>query len=64
MTIERGGRPTSPVHVHVDDQTPVHVHVKKPKKSTLSKAVEVCQTLVSALMYFMLKFEILLTCRI
>lgn len=25
-------RPTSPVHVHVDDDIPVHVHVKQPKK--------------------------------
>ena len=32
MTIERGERPLSPVHVHVDDHVPVHVHVKKPKK--------------------------------
>ena len=29
MTIERGDRPTSPVHLHVDEATPVHVHVKK-----------------------------------
>ncbi len=42
MTIEKDGRPTSPVHVHVDDATPVHVHVKKPKKSGYgSKAHEV-----------------------
>ncbi|XP_052220728.1 outer dense fiber protein 2-like isoform X8 [Dreissena polymorpha] len=28
----RGLRPTSPVHVHVDDDIPVHVHVKQQKK--------------------------------
>ncbi|KAK7095104.1 hypothetical protein V1264_006558 [Littorina saxatilis] len=37
MTLERGLRPTSPVHVHVDETTPVHVHmmkrVKKPKSA-------------------------------
>ena len=44
MTIEKSlARPTSPVHVHVDDDTPVHVHVKKPgvkktKPSDVSKA--------------------------
>ncbi|KAK7491643.1 hypothetical protein BaRGS_00017096 [Batillaria attramentaria] len=32
MTLERGLRPTSPVHVHVDDSTPVHVHMKRSKK--------------------------------
>ena len=38
MTIERSGhRPTSPVHLHVDESTPVHVHVKKPKKSEVKK---------------------------
>ncbi|KAK6194419.1 hypothetical protein SNE40_000055 [Patella caerulea] len=31
MTVENGLRPTSPVHVHVDDDIPVHVHVKKTK---------------------------------
>ena len=31
MTIDRE-RSHSPVHLHVDDDTPVHVHVKKPKK--------------------------------
>ena len=42
MTVEKDGRPASPVHVHVDDHTPVHVHVKKPKKSTsLAKAHQV-----------------------
>ncbi len=47
MTIEKDGRPTSPVHVHVDDATPVHVHVKKPKKSALSsKAHEVRKLVV------------------
>ncbi|XP_076436218.1 outer dense fiber protein 2-like isoform X2 [Babylonia areolata] len=37
MTLERGLRPTSPVHVHVDDSRPVHVHMmkraKKPKSA-------------------------------
>ena len=42
MTVEKDGRPASPVHVQVDDHTPVHVHVKKPKKSTsLAKAHQV-----------------------
>jgi hypothetical protein len=32
MPGSKGLRPTSPVHVHVDDDVPVHVHVKQPKK--------------------------------
>uniref|UniRef100_H2ZEZ0 Uncharacterized protein n=1 Tax=Ciona savignyi TaxID=51511 RepID=H2ZEZ0_CIOSA len=28
---------SSPIHVHVQDNTPLHVHVKKPKKGELSK---------------------------
>ncbi|KAK2186785.1 hypothetical protein NP493_189g05031 [Ridgeia piscesae] len=35
MTVDKDGRPVSPVHVHVDDQTSVHVHLKKPKKSCM-----------------------------
>lgn len=30
----------SPIHVHVQDNTPVHVHVKKPKSATISKLDE------------------------
>ena len=41
MTVDKDGRPVSPVHVHVDDQTSVHVHVKKPKKSALGNHGEV-----------------------
>ena len=35
MTIERTGRPVSPVHLHVDETTPVHVHVKKQSEVLL-----------------------------
>ncbi|XP_078495501.1 outer dense fiber protein 2-like isoform X2 [Ciona intestinalis] len=28
---------SSPIHVHVQDNTPLHVHVKKPKKGEISK---------------------------
>ncbi|KAL4219188.1 hypothetical protein ACF0H5_021770 [Mactra antiquata] len=35
MPTSKGLRPTSPVHVHVDDDIPVHVHVKQPKKKKL-----------------------------
>ncbi|KAL3872491.1 hypothetical protein ACJMK2_040412 [Sinanodonta woodiana] len=38
MTVEKGLRATSPVHVHVEDDVPVHVHVKQPKKKS-SKVV-------------------------
>ena len=41
MTIDRDGSrlgTTSPVHVHVEDDTPVHVYVKKPKKPVLSES--------------------------
>ncbi|XP_078603530.1 outer dense fiber protein 2-like isoform X2 [Branchiostoma floridae x Branchiostoma japonicum] len=31
---------TSPIHLHVDEETPVHVHVKKGKKSATAKAVD------------------------
>ena len=41
MTVDKDGRPVSPVHVHVDDHTSVHVHVKKPKKATLGNHGEV-----------------------
>lgn len=36
-------RCTSPVHIHVDEETPVHVHVKKPavKVSTGTLAVTI-----------------------
>ncbi|KAK3587189.1 hypothetical protein CHS0354_016885 [Potamilus streckersoni] len=34
MTVEKGLRATSPVHVHVEDDVPVHVHVKQPKKKS------------------------------
>jgi len=41
MTVDKDGRPVSPVHVHVDDQTSVHVHLKKPKKSCMGDHGEV-----------------------
>ncbi|KAL5012471.1 hypothetical protein ScPMuIL_011022 [Solemya velum] len=37
MTVEKGLRATSPVHVHVEDDVPVHVHLKQPKSKGLSK---------------------------
>ncbi|KAK3088329.1 hypothetical protein FSP39_017717 [Pinctada imbricata] len=39
MPIEKGLRPTSPVHVHVDDDIPVHVHVKQKTKKGTKKVV-------------------------
>ena len=44
MTREKGLRPTSPVHVHVEDDVPVHVHVKQPKKKGKSSSVSITQT--------------------
>ena len=47
MTIEKSmQRPTSPVHVHVDDDTPVHVHVKKPGQRK-AKPADVSQSVNS-----------------
>ena len=37
MPVERGLRPTSPVHVHVEDDIPVHVHVKTKGKKVTKK---------------------------
>ncbi|XP_071097458.1 outer dense fiber protein 2-like isoform X4 [Haliotis cracherodii] len=37
MGVEKGLRPTSPVHVHVEDDIPVHVHVKKATKKKGTK---------------------------
>ncbi|XP_041370938.1 outer dense fiber protein 2-like isoform X2 [Gigantopelta aegis] len=40
MGVEPGLRPTSPVHVHVEEDVPVHVHIKKgTKKGKLTKSV-------------------------
>ncbi|XP_052092013.1 outer dense fiber protein 2-like isoform X1 [Mytilus californianus] len=33
MSMERGLRATSPVHVHVEDDVPIHVHVKQKTKT-------------------------------
>ena len=33
MPVDKGLRPTSPVHVHVEDDVPVHVHVKQKAKT-------------------------------
>lgn len=41
MTKEKGLRPTSPVHVHVEDDVPVHVHVKQPKKKGKTSSVSI-----------------------
>ncbi|XP_041370937.1 outer dense fiber protein 2-like isoform X1 [Gigantopelta aegis] len=40
MGVEPGLRPTSPVHVHVEEDVPVHVHIKKgTKKGKLTKSI-------------------------
>ena len=39
MPGEKGLRPTSPVHVHVDDHIPVHVHVKQKNKKGTKKVL-------------------------
>ena len=36
MTVEKE-RPSSPVHLHVDDETPVHVHVKGKPVQVLTR---------------------------
>ncbi|XP_025114479.1 outer dense fiber protein 2-like isoform X3 [Pomacea canaliculata] len=33
MTLEKGLRPTNPIHVHVDETTPVHLHMKRTKRT-------------------------------
>ena len=39
MGVEQGLRPTSPVHVHVEEDVPVHVHIKKGAKKEKVKKV-------------------------
>ena len=53
MTVD--GR-NSPVHLHVEKDTPVHVHLKKKKKKTLGipTAVEVCKVLTLVLIKYFL----------
>ncbi len=51
MTVEKGERPTSPVHLHVDEDTPVHVHVKKPRKPQAGAIKSAEVIFVSSLMY-------------
>jgi hypothetical protein len=45
MPVDKGLRPTSPVHVHVEDDVPVHVHVKQ-KAKTKKLSGKVCLTII------------------
>ena len=45
MPVDKGLRPTSPVHVHVEDDVPVHVHVKQ-KAKTKKLPGKVCLTII------------------
>ncbi|XP_069119447.1 outer dense fiber protein 2-like isoform X4 [Argopecten irradians] len=49
MSADKGLRPTSPVHVHVDDDVPVHVHVKQKGKIKTKKVPSVGGPVRSAL---------------
>ncbi|XP_033732393.1 outer dense fiber protein 2-like isoform X7 [Pecten maximus] len=49
MSADKGLRPTSPVHVHVDDDVPVHVHVKQKGKLKTRKVPSVGGPVRSAL---------------
>jgi len=51
MSSERGLRPTSPVHVHVEDDVPVHVHVKQKGKAKGKRVIRMFFFLVLSVIH-------------